>query len=137
MNLTKNFTLEELTASSVAQSNGINNIPDEKQILNLRRLCREILQPVREKLGKPIIVTSGFRSPALNRRVGGVATSQHLEGAAADIISQDNSELWRMLCLMVRNGEIAVGQLINEKGLRWIQVSLPDKRMRNQVFSLS
>ena len=84
MNLSKNFTLHEMTKSDTALRKGLDNDPDEQQISNLTRLCEEILQPVRENFG-PTKVNSGFRHPDVNSAVGGSKTSDHCKGMAADI----------------------------------------------------
>ena len=136
MNLSENFTLEELTASYTARSRKINNTPNEMQIENLTRLCVEILQPIRNHWGNPLIVTSGFRSPELNMVVGGSATSQHLKGEAVDIISYDTRKLWKLITEMIKKGEIRVGQLIDEKNLSWIHISLPSGTRLNQTLRL-
>lgn len=136
MNLTPNFTLEELTASSTADRLKIPNVPDEQHVKNLRRLCQEILQPVRDAYGKPISVTSGYRCPALNKAVKGVATSQHLTGEAADIVVADNRGLYRLMAQMVKEGKITVGQLLDENGGSWIHVSLPSGKHLNDVRSI-
>lgn len=134
--LSKNFTLEELTASATAKIRNIRNIPSPLHLLNLVRLCREVLQPIRDKYGKSIKVTSGYRSETLNKALGGVKTSQHLKGEAADITSADNHELWDIICKMILEGEISVGQLIDEKNLKWIHISVPDSGHRNQILHL-
>ncbi|MCH5235695.1 MAG: peptidase M15 [Muribaculaceae bacterium] len=136
MNLTQNFTLEEMTASSTAKGKGIINIPDTQATESLKRLCEEILQPIRNKFGKPVKVTSGYRSDALNTAIGGSKTSQHLKGEAADIICNDNKALWNLIINMIQNQEIRVGQLIDEKNLRWIHISLPDSSHYNQILYL-
>ena len=136
MTLSENFTLEEFTESSTARRLNIINEPSVSQITNLQHLCMKILQPVRDKLGQPIRVTSGYRSRQLNKAVGGAPRSQHMNGEAADIICSDNRELWRLMNEMIANGEIETGQLIDEKNLRWIHVSLPTKRKRNQILHL-
>lgn len=136
MQITKNFSFEELTFSATARQKGIHNLPNPPQIENLRKLCEKVLQPVRDNFGAPITVTSGFRSTALNKAVGGAPGSQHLKGEAADIICYDNRRLWNLMCRMVRDGEMHVGQLINEKNLKWIHVSLPDASHSNQIFHL-
>ena len=136
MNLTENFTMEEMCCSSVARTNGIDNIPDEIQSERLKRLCEEILQPIRNKYGKAIKITSGFRSEKLNNAVSGSKTSQHLKGEAADIICNNNSELWNLILNMIHDGEIKVGQLIDEKNLQWIHISLPNSRHINQILHL-
>ena len=75
------FTWEELTTTST----GLANVPDAMARNNLRYLCSEVLDPLRRHLGRPIRVTSGYRAPAVNRAVGGSATSAHVRGEAADI----------------------------------------------------
>ena len=136
MNLTQNFTLEELIASENAKRRNINNTPDPEQIKNLKRLCREILQPIRDRLQRPLIITSGFRSPELNKVVGGAKTSQHQDGEAADIVCYDNIRLWEIILDMLNKEEISVGQLIDEKDLRWIHISLPTKKIKNQILKI-
>ena len=85
MRLTKHFKLSEFTNSSTATARGIDNTPNEQQIANLKRICEEILEPLRAFAGQPIIIGSGFRCPALNKAVGGVKNSQHMTGEACDI----------------------------------------------------
>lgn len=90
MNLTKNFTFEELCHSATAESKGIKNVPgnrwQEAMVRdNLTVLCEQVLQPLRDHLGEPVVINSGFRTVVVNRMVHGAATSQHLLGEAADI----------------------------------------------------
>lgn len=136
MKITENFTYEELIESSIALKKKIDNTPTEEEKENLIRLTKEILQPIRTKYGKPITITSGFRCEKLNKAVGGVSTSQHRKGEAVDIIGENNKELWDVIVSMVKSGEITVGQLINEKKLSWIHISLPTKKHKNKIFSL-
>ena len=136
MKLTENFTLEELTFSATAKIRGIDNTPDENQKQQLQLLCTKILQPIRTKFNRPISVTSGFRSSALNAAVRGSKTSQHLKGEAADIVCANNKELWNLICNMIIRQEIFVGQLIDEKNLSWIHISLPDSRHLNHFLHL-
>jgi len=84
MQLSENFTLAEMTFSQTAQRRGINNTPSQTEINNLRRLCIHVLQPLRNHFQRPVIVTSGYRSPQLNKAIGGSQTSQHSKGEAAD-----------------------------------------------------
>jgi zinc D-Ala-D-Ala carboxypeptidase len=85
MNLSPNFTLEELTRSETAARNGWDNTPNEAEIENLRRLA-DLLQQVKEAVGgKPVMINSGFRSKKVNDAVGSKDTSQHRLGCAADI----------------------------------------------------
>lgn len=87
MQLTKNFTLKELVYSTTALKQGIDNAPTKSAMDNLTALAVEVLQPLRNTLGQPVIINSGYRSPELNKAVGGVPTSQHTLGQAADIRS--------------------------------------------------
>lgn len=81
MKITANFTLEELCHTSC----GLDNTPSTKQIINLCFGANNILQPLRNYLGKPITINSGYRSIEVNKSVGGVSNSQHITGCAADI----------------------------------------------------
>ena len=83
--LTEHFKLGEFTKSITAERLGISNAPGYEQMLALRHLCREVLEPLRQHYGKPIRVTSGFRCQQLNQAVGGVGNSQHQYGEAADL----------------------------------------------------
>ena len=83
--LTTHFTLQELCASQTAEKHGIVNVPSEQEIENLRRLCEDCLEPLREAIGVPVIITSGFRTKALNDKLAHASsTSQHMRGEAAD-----------------------------------------------------
>ena len=86
MKLTDHFTLSELVRSPTAQERGIVNTLPIQYLQNLKTLCVSILEPLRKHHGAPVIVTSGYRCPALNRAVGGATRSYHLQGRAADII---------------------------------------------------
>ena len=86
MNLSQNFTLQELIYSDTANAYKINNTPSEPVINNLKSLCENVLQPLRNALGCPIVITSGFRCAVLNKKVGGQPNSQHLMGQAADLV---------------------------------------------------
>lgn len=136
MQLSENFTLEEFVDSPTAKRLGINNNPGKEQINNLKKLCQTILQPIRNEFGQVITVTSGYRSELLNRAVGGSKTSQHLKGEAADIICYDNKRLWELITSMINKGVIRVGQLINERNLSWIHISLTTTSSVNQILFL-
>ena len=84
MNLSKSFTLNELTKSQEATRLGIDNTPNEEHILNLKLLCENILQPIRDFYGMPVSVSSGYRSAALCEAIGSSSKSQHTKGQAAD-----------------------------------------------------
>ena len=95
MNLSRNFTLSELTKSDTAIRKGINNNPNAEQIEKLKALCENILQPVRDHFGR-VKVTSGFRSPELCQAIGSSVNSQHAKAEAADfeVLGTDNAELF-------------------------------------------
>ena len=121
------FTIEELTYSQTAVKRGIRNETTPEVEKNLTALVCVVLDPAREKWGKPIHVTSGYRCPELNKAVGGVPTSQHLKGEAADIVAgsrRENAELGR---LIVKSG--CFDQVIFENSNKectecdWIHVS--------------
>jgi uncharacterized protein YcbK (DUF882 family) len=138
MKLSKNFSLNELTYSSTARANKVDNIPDRWELENLKKLCNEVLQPIRDKYGKSIFINSGYRNPIVNRLVNGSSTSQHMRGEAADITvgsKEGNKKLFEMIVEMIENGEIKVGQLIDEKKYSWIHISLPFSKT-NQILHL-
>ena len=85
MQLTENFSLAEMVKSETALRQGLDNTPGETEIENLRLLCRQVLQPLRNAYGRGIKVNSGFRHPDVNAAVGGSRTSDHCKGQAADI----------------------------------------------------
>ena len=95
MNLTKNFSLLELTKSQTAERKGIDNTPSTEHQENLKSLCTAILQPVRDHFSKVVTISSGYRSPELCTAIGSKITSQHAKGEAADfeIFGVSNKEL--------------------------------------------
>lgn len=86
MKVGKHFSLDEFTVTQEGTRRGLDNTPNAEVIENIKALCEKILDPLREAIGIPIVVTSGYRSPAVNKAVGGSRTSQHVQGMAADII---------------------------------------------------
>jgi len=113
----KFFGFDELiSTASTAQE---NNIPSWDDIQRLTLLCRWILDPVREKYGKPIVVTSGFRTPFLNRLVGGVSTSQHMQGLAADLRCDDPKALFDLIA----ESDLPFDQLIYYQKKKFVHVS--------------
>jgi zinc D-Ala-D-Ala carboxypeptidase len=85
MNLTKNFTLEEMTKSETALRYDIDNTPNEQEISSMKLLAEKVLQPVRDHFGKGVKVNSGFRNQDVNQKVGGSRNSDHTRGQACDI----------------------------------------------------
>ena len=132
----KYFTLTELTKSATAMRKKIDNTPTEAVKKNLTALVDKVLDPLREAWGQPIVVSSGYRCPKLNRAVGGVASSQHLLGQAADIhtVSDKPSENKKLYDL-IKKLKLPVDQCINEYGYNWIHVSY-GPRNRRSYFSI-
>jgi len=136
MNLSRNFTLQELTKSDTAIRKGINNNPSSGQIEKLKLLCENILQPVRDHFGR-VKVTSGFRSVELCTAIGSSANSQHAKAEAADFecIGVDNAELADWI-----HKNLNYDQLIlefytpGEPNSGWIHCSFCDKDPRKQFL---
>ena len=113
----KYFSFSEMiTTSSTAQE---NNLPDWDDINRLLELCRWILDPAREMYGKPIVVNSGFRTPFLNHLVGGVSTSQHMQGLAADLRCDDPKALFDLIA----ESDLPFDQLIYYQKKKFVHVS--------------
>lgn len=131
----KYFTMTELTSSATAKRKGIDNTPDAKAKAALSALVANVLDPLREKYGKPIVVSSGYRSPKLNKAVGGVARSQHTKGEAADIrcVNDSRAENKRLFDLIVASG-LPFDQLIDEYNYDWVHVSFKDGANRRQIL---
>lgn len=130
----KYFTINELTKSSTADQKNINNTPNKEHKDNLIALVDNILDPLREAYGKPIIVTSAYRSQKLNQAVGGSKTSQHLLGQAADIRSvEDTKEENKKIFDLIKELNLPYDQLINEYDYNWIHVSY-SPRHRKQIL---
>lgn len=129
--------MSELTSSPTARRKGIDNTPNGVQRAALTALVTNILDPLREAYGKPIVVTSGFRCPRLNRAVGGVAKSQHMKGEAADIrtLSDRPSDNKKLFDLIIKLG-LPYDQCIDEYGYNWIHVSYTSQGNRRQVLHI-
>ena len=112
MNLSPHFTLAELTASQTAARLGINNTPPPS-IVDALRKTSQLLEQVRALLGKPIIVSSGYRAPHVNRAVGGAANSAHMLGCAADFACPAFGSPLEV-CRAIAQSDIAYDQLIHE-----------------------
>lgn len=132
MTLSNNFTLEEMTVSQEAARSGLRNAPDALQTQSLALLCQNVLEPLRERLKKPVVVSSGFRSETINRRIGGAAKSQHCRGEAADITVPGMSVA--DLFALIRAMKLPVDQCIEEFGA-WVHVShARTGKQRNQYL---
>lgn len=123
-----------MTKSATAQRKGIKNDPSIQEVKNLTALIDNVLDPLREAYGKPIIVTSGYRCEQLNKLVGGAASSQHNKGEAADIRSVQDTpdENKKLFDLIVKLG-LPYDQLINEYGYDWVHVSYGPRHRRMKL----
>jgi zinc D-Ala-D-Ala carboxypeptidase len=128
MRLSPNFTLAELTVTST----GLPNVPSQSQIEALRALATHVLQPIRDALGRAVVVTSAFRAPAVNRAVGGSSTSDHVNGSAADIRTSGMDS--RQLAEFVHGLGLPIDQLIVYPGTQRIHVSYR-KNPRRQLLT--
>lgn len=130
----KYFTIDELCQSATARARGIDNTAPAEVTENLRALTVNLLDPVRELYGCPIIVNSGYRCPELNKAVGGAASSQHVKGQAADITTGKTGAN-KVLFDMIRASDLPFDQLIDESGYSWIHISY-SPRNRRQILHL-
>lgn len=126
MKLTEHFSLSEFEFSSTARARGINNHCPESLIPNLKNLCEQVLEPLREHVQEPVIISSGYRCPQLNRLVGGVSNSQHITGEACDIHLCDQKKLREWFAWLMDN--VNADQIILERASKtsshyWIHVS--------------
>ncbi len=126
----KNFTIAELSASATASRLHISNNPAATHVAALTRLVDHILDPLRDAWRAPIRVNSGYRSTALNRAVGGTATSQHLRGEAADITAGSPDANRKLFSLAIKM-QLPFDQLIDEKNYSWIHISYSPRHRRN------
>ena len=130
----KYFTIKELCKSTTAISKNIDNSPNSEITKNLEQLVDNILDPLREKYGKPIKVNSGYRCEALNKAVGGSKTSQHRYGQAADITGNSKSEN-KKLFELAQELKLPFDQLIDESNFSWVHISYSNKP-RKQILHL-
>ena len=133
MKLSEHFDLNEFTRSATADRLHIDNSIPEELIPNLRNLCQQVLEPLREHLGTPIVISSGYRCPALNRAVGGVSNSQHLTGEAADIVLPNLADVFYWLIDNVPFDQLGFE---SRGSTKWIHVSckLDPSQNRQCIF---
>lgn len=134
LKLSRHFWLAELTASAMAQKLKISNQPGKMELIALKALCCNVLDPIRETVGRAVCVSSGYRNEAVNAAVGGEANSQHKRGEAADIYCPGipTFDLFKLIaasdipfdqCIMER-------KLINGVWKEWVHVSYAQKNRR-------
>jgi len=121
MKLSQHFSLDEMLVSQTGARRGIPNVPTPEVVEELRRLCELVLQPLRTSLDRPVIVSSGYRSPELNRAVGGAKNSCHMYGRAADIVVPGLTTYG--LCHRIASLHLPFRQLIDEFDA-WVHVSI-------------
>lgn len=139
MHLTPHFTLGEMTSSSAAQSLSLDNTPTPDALQRLV-LTAKMLERVRAFLQAPVTVTSGYRSRAVNAAVGGVTSSDHAQGLAADIVAPGHGTPYEIAkALAPHINALGIGQIIYESvgGKRWVHLSVrvPDKPV-NRVITV-
>ena len=115
--LSTNFSLDEFTNSATAMNHGICNEAPVEVISNLQNLCQQVLQPVRDHLGVPVVITSGYRCRALNRLVGGVPNSQHITGEAADAVIVQSPQS------IVKSSQSIVDIGLMKEAFEWIRLN--------------
>jgi hypothetical protein len=137
------FTIKELSKSATANKLGIDNTPTREAEENLKTLIREVLDPARALYGKPIFVSNGYRSKALNTAVGGSESSQHMLGEAADIFCDNNEALFALirdnlsydqLIFETKDKKDKNGKVIGK--VEWIHISYRKGRLRKMAFRM-
>ena len=131
------FTLSELTYSATATAHSIQNVPSAEAVRNLELLVSRVLDPLRERWGVPIYVTSGYRCAELNARVGGSKTSYHLQGMAADITSRcpfHNAALFTEIRIMHREGKLPLTECYLSQQGTYIHVAYNPADVRERPF---
>lgn len=136
---TEHFTLREMLRSNYAEQRGILNLPREEANVNaLRRLCERVLEPLRQQLGRKVVISSGYRTPCLNFCVGGAKNSQHTLGEAADIYCVSEKDAREVFDIIKQS--LPYDQLILENHKKsdvwWVHVSYTERRdNREWAFS--
>lgn len=129
MKISKNFILQEFLVTNT----GLNNQLTSEALANIEYLAKNLLQPLRDMYGKPIRITSGYRSVDVNKAVGGYPTSQHTKGEAVDIVADDNKALFDLI-----KNNFEFDQLIWEYGTdkqpAWVHVSIKKTGNRKQIM---
>jgi hypothetical protein len=130
MKISEHISYDEAVLSPTAIRNGIDNMPNEQQLHNMKELADNIFEPLRKMYGKPIKINSFFRSAKLNKLVGGSPTSQHAKGQAIDITGGNKVENKKLFELAK---SLEFDQLINEYDFSWVHISYSTKN-RKQIL---
>jgi hypothetical protein len=140
MKLSENLSLSEVTRSDSAKRKGISNEPTPEHLENFKKLAENIFEPIRKHFGKPIHISSGYRSKALNAAIGGSASSQHCTGEAIDIDMDGSSNgITNKMVFDYIKANLNFDQLIWEFGTKdnpdWVHVSYETTgKQRKQVL---
>lgn len=137
MKLSKNFTLNEMIKSTVALRKNIDNTPTQIHVENLRKVVSHILQPVRDRFDKPVVVSSGYRSIALCEAIGSSKFSQHALGQAVDfeIMGVDNYELANWICSNLEFDQLILEYYkLGQPNSGWVHCSYVDRNPRKQAL---
>ena len=134
MKLSKNFSLAEIEHSNTAKRLGIKNEMSEEHLANMQNLIDNLIQPLRDDVG-PIRVTSGYRSPQLNKAIGGSTRSQHSKGQALDLQYWKEGKMNnKVIYDWILDSGLEFDQIINEFDYAWIHISLKKNDNRGQVL---
>jgi hypothetical protein len=138
MQLSTNLSLAEVTRSETAKRRGISNMPTPEHIENFKKLAINIFQPIREHFGKPILISSGYRSAELNKAISGSLSSQHCSGEAIDI-DMDGTDITNAQIFNYIKDNLNFDQMIWEFGTDanpdWVHVSFASNRsQRKQIL---
>lgn len=131
MNLSRNFTFEEFTYSRIAVENGLENVPSPLAFQSLKNLATYLLQPLRNRYGSAIAVTSGYRNETVNLLVGGIKNSQHTKGEAADCYIAEGPE--KLLEILKASG-LDFDQAILYRRKKFLHLSYREGFNRRQVL---
>ena len=129
------FTMSELLKSDIAERHNIYNVPTKEDLDNLLLLICNVLEPLRTYIGKPIIITSGYRNPRLNSHplIGGAPNSQHCKGQACDFVIQGMTP--KQIVEKVIASGVPFDQVINERNC-WVHISYNKGKNRKQVLEI-
>ena len=138
MQLSKNLSLAEVIRSETAKRKGVSNMPTEAHIANFKLLAEKVFQPIRDHFGVPIRISSGYRSAALNKAIGGSLSSQHCQGEAIDI-DMDGTSITNAAIFNYIKDNLEFDQLIWEFGTDanpdWVHVSYESTgKQRKQIL---
>ena len=134
MKLSKNFSLAEIEHSNTAKRLGIKNEMSEEHLANMQNLIDNLIQPLRDSIG-PIRVTSGYRSPQLNKAIGGSTRSQHSKGQALDLQYWKEGKMNnKVIYDWSLDSGLEFDQIINEFDYAWIHISLKKNNNRGQIL---